>query len=130
MRLLNTNTIELLQFSGDEVPPYAILSHTWGQQEALFQDVQTGEADRKSGYEKIKKCCELAAKDGFEYAWIDTCCIDKTSSAELQEAICSMYQWYKNAQICYVYLEDYSTLSGQVNLWSCQWFERGWTLRE
>jgi hypothetical protein len=60
----------------------------------------------KSGYDKIKRCCEVASMDGFEYVWVDTCCIDKTSSAELSEAINSMYRWYGQAEVCYTYLSD------------------------
>lgn len=132
MRLLVTNSdpLRIRNFAASDDPKYAILSHTWGRGEVSFQDLRTGDAEKKLGYQKIKKCCELAALHGFEYAWVDTCCIDKTSSAELQEAICSMYDWYQNAQICYVYLEDYSKMSGQVDLWSCRWFRRGWTLRK
>jgi hypothetical protein len=132
MRLLVTNSdpLRIRNFAASEDPKYAILSHTWGKDEVSFQDLRTGDAETRLGYRKIKKCCELAALHGFEYAWVDTCCIDKTSSAELQEAICSMYQWYKNAQICYVYLEDYSAASGKVDFWSCRWFGRGWTLRK
>ncbi|KAG4439460.1 hypothetical protein IFR05_005072 [Cadophora sp. M221] len=85
---------------------YAILSHTWGVGEVLFDDIRNATAEQKRGYSKIRKCCNLAVKHGFDYVWVDTCCIDKSSSSELQEAICSMYKWYKNANICYVYLED------------------------
>ncbi|KAH7372057.1 hypothetical protein BKA64DRAFT_586878, partial [Cadophora sp. MPI-SDFR-AT-0126] len=82
-------------------------------------------------YQKIKNCCEQTARHGFKYLWVDTCCIDKTSSAELQEVICSMYKWYRNAKICYVYLEDYKSRIGTTSgPSSCRWFRRGWTLQE
>jgi hypothetical protein len=67
--------------------------------------------------------------------WLDSCCIDKTSSAELSEAINSMYRWYQNAQVCYAYLEDVP--AEDSSLWSedsafrkSKWFTRGWTLQE
>jgi hypothetical protein len=99
MRLLVTNSrsLKFKNFAATDSPAYAILSHTWGkpEDELTMLDVRHGRRKRKIGYQKVKKCCELAAEHGFEYLWVDTCCIDKTSSAELQEAICSMYRWYK-----------------------------------
>lgn len=59
--------------------------------------------------------------------WVDTCCIDKSSSAELSEAINSMFAWYRNAKICYVFLAD---TSGRESMGSSRWFRRGWTLQE
>lgn len=109
MRLLHTSAIELFDFYDHEIPKYAILSHTWGKEEVSLHDLQKMEAselDGLEGYMKIKACCKLAALEGYQYVWIDTCCIDKTSSAELSEAINSMYRWYHEAQVCYVYLAD------------------------
>ena len=81
------------------VPDYAILSHTWAEGELTYQMVKSGEnLEHMASYKKVKGCCELAKKHDFRYLWVDTCCIDRTSSAELQEAICSMYRWYKNAK--------------------------------
>ncbi|KAK8045160.1 WD40 repeat-like protein [Apiospora rasikravindrae] len=92
----------------DNIPPYAVLSHTWGALggEVLFQDIGAGYYKHKPGYRKILFCGAQARRDGIEYFWVDTCCIDKTSSAELSEAINSMYRWYQNAEKCYVYLSD------------------------
>ncbi len=82
------------------------MSHTWGKEEVSFKDMQ-GSLDRKlEGFVKINNCCAQPTRDGFKYAWIDTCCIDKSSSAELSEAVTSMYKWYKKARICYAYLGD------------------------
>ena len=102
----------------------------------------------KLGYAKIAFTCRQAQRDGWSYAWVDTCCIDKTSSAELSEAINSMYRWYQKAQICYVYLSDVPP-GGRVTdefagsdtgtdadaqaleaFRSSRWFTRGWTLQE
>jgi hypothetical protein len=94
MRLINSTTLRLEEYGGTDIPPYAILSHTWDKEEVSFQDMQQpSDAKNKLGYQKIEKCCAIARSDGFEYAWVDTCCIDKTSSSELTEAINSMYQW-------------------------------------
>ena len=109
MLLLHTSTLQLYEFYGDDIPAYAILSHTWGKAEVSLHDLQNKEEEQLcvlEGYLKIKACCALAARDRYEYVWIDTCCIDKTSSAELSEAINSMYRWYQDAQVCYAYLVD------------------------
>ena len=83
---------------------------------------------------KIRDACAAARKDGFRLIWIDSCCIDKTSSSELSEAINYMYAWYAGAQVCYAYLVD---VSAQDDLGAegsqfreSVWFTRGWTLQE
>lgn len=108
MRLLNVGAaeLELKEFFGEQIPPYAILSHTWGQEEVLFRDLERGLYKHKLGYKKIEFTCEQARRDGLQWCWVDTCCIDKSSSAELSEAINSMFNWYKRAQVCYAYLAD------------------------
>src|SRR5450432_318927 len=110
MWLLNTSTLVLNDFVGANIPPYAILSHTWGlaDEEVSFRDLRKARAtaEGKAGYNKVQNCCLKAAQDGYQYVWIDTCCIDKRSSAELSEAINSMYKWYQNAEVGYVYLVD------------------------
>ncbi|KAJ6779953.1 hypothetical protein PWT90_06599 [Aphanocladium album] len=130
MRLLNTSTLTLEEFYGSAIPEYAILSHRWLDGEVSFQDLQSGEAASKAGYAKIKLCCEQAAKDGLDYAWVDTCCIDKTSSAELNEAINSMYAWYRESAICYAFLSDVQSSSADDTFDASAWFTRGWTLQE
>jgi hypothetical protein len=94
MRLLNTDNFEVKEFRDDEVPRYAILSHTWDEEEVTFQDMEGTRAANKKGHKKVKSCCSVARANGLKYVWIDTCCINKTSSAELSEAINSMYRWY------------------------------------
>lgn len=121
-------------FSPDELPPYAILSHTWGDDEVIWADFTNAIATGKSSFNKVAYSCTQATKDGLEWVWIDSCCIDKSSSAELSEAINSMYAWYKNAEICYAHLcgvsatVDVSQTSGLFA--GCRWFTRGWTLQE
>ena len=126
------------------IPPYAILSHTWGDdesQEVTFEDVVEGAGRDKVGYEKIKFCGEEAARDGLRYFWVDSCCIKKSSDSELSEAINSMFRWYRRAEKCYVYLSDVSigkkkrTDQNSQNIWDdafrkSRWFTRGWTLQE
>jgi hypothetical protein len=137
MRLLNTSTGFFEEFIGTNIPAYAILSHTWSEEEVSFKDMTATTEPlymSKKGYAKISMACQLAKADGLQYAWIDTCCIDKTSSAELSEAINSMFQWYERAEKCYAYLVDLegleSTVSWRENLAYCRWFTRGWTLQE
>ncbi|KAH8799849.1 heterokaryon incompatibility protein-domain-containing protein [Xylogone sp. PMI_703] len=131
MRLLNTTTLEL-EDSFENTPEYAILSHKWTHGEVSFSDMQNGRAQGKPGYSKIKSSCEQALKDELQHIWIDTCCIDKSSSAELTEAINSMYQWYRNAKICYAYMFDVQGSEAPDNSSFNQsvWFTRGWTLQE
>jgi hypothetical protein len=128
----------------DTAPPYAILSHTWGteeEEEVTFDDIASGVGKSKPGYKKIQFCWEQARQDGFQYLWIDTCCIDKKNKAELSHSIQSMFRWYQTAAKCYVYLSDVTTrkrkASNLVNgsSWedafrSSRWFNRGWTLQE
>lgn len=130
MRLLHTQTLELSEFNEKNRPPYAILSHTWGDDEFVFSDFTKLDRRSSSGWRKIVECCKLAAADGWEYAWVDTCCIDKSSSAELTEAINSMWKWYQQSQICYVYLADWYISVGNRDLPNSRWFTRGWTLQE
>jgi len=132
MRLLNTSTGVFEEFIGTNIPAYAILSHTWGDEEVSFKDMTTKPTNRsKKGYTKISMTCRLAQADELQYACIDTCCIDKSSSAELSEAINSMYRWYQSAEKCYAYLADLeSTTQWRQNLPRCRWFTRGWTLQE
>jgi hypothetical protein len=145
MRLLKDRgdcNLSLVEYTDVHIPPYAILSHTWGadSDEVSFKDIMEGTGRNKDGYKKIEFCREQAAKDGLKYFWVDTCCIDKSSSAELAEAINSMFKWYRYAAKCYVYLSDVSkTEHNQTDLsiqpWeaafrSSRWFTRGWTLQE
>jgi hypothetical protein len=137
MRLLNGKSLRFEEFLADYVPPYAILSHTWTQDEVSLSDMVEGTAEGKRGYQKIQFCREQAAKDGLNYFWVDTCCIDKTNSSELTEAINSIYDWYARAEICYVYLADVSDetrVDSQIGWHSSfqrsRWFTRGWTLQE
>ena len=145
MRLLRTADLAFEDFIG-KPPQYAILSHTWGDGEVSYQEMLSGNTSTKAGYRKIESCCKQAAKDGYQYVWIDTCCINKDSSAELSEAINSMFRWYRDAAVCYAYLADISEstyrLAEPSNLGyrvqnrreevlkTSRWFKRGWTLQE
>ncbi|PMD29952.1 HET-domain-containing protein [Hyaloscypha variabilis F] len=133
MRLLQYNNdgeFSLTQFFGAiPLPPYAILSHTWGREleEVTFQDMMEGNGMSKAGFGKIRFCGEQARRDGFSYFWVDTCCIDKSSSAELSEAINSMFSWYKNSAVCYVFIDD---IIEHKDLVRSRWITIGWTLQE
>ncbi|KAJ9653656.1 hypothetical protein H2198_007167 [Neophaeococcomyces mojaviensis] len=125
----------------DNIPSYAILSHTWGadEEEVAYHEVLHPSSKKKTGYAKIHFCGQQAARDGYQHFWVDTCCINKDSHVELSEAITSMYRWYQQAQICYVYLADVSTClevdgfcgrSWERAFRESRWFTRGWTLQE
>ena len=126
---------------GDDIPDYAILSHTWGAdiEEVTYRDLIDGTGKDKIGYEKIRSCGEQARRDGLHYFWVDTCCIDKSNAVELQEAINSMFRWYRNAVKCYVFLSDVprpivdsedrcNQLPWESVFRTSRWFMRGWTL--
>lgn len=145
MRLLKLNNdghFSPVWFPKDKVPPYAILSHTWGtggDDEVTFRDLIDGTGDNKSGFQKLRFCGNQAKANDLHYFWVDTCCIDKSNNNELTTAINSMFRWYQNAARCYVYLSDVSvhTRDGQSchTEWesafrNSRWFTRGWTLQE
>ncbi|USP74763.1 WD40 repeat-like protein [Curvularia clavata] len=146
MRLLkygDNDEFSIAEFGEDTKPPYAILSHRWGPEadEVTFEDVVGNKGKDKPGYAKIRFCGEQAQRDGLQYFWIDTCCINKANKAELSLAIQLMFRWYRNSVRCYAYLSDVSVShSGEdggsnVPAWEpdfrkSEWFVRGWTLQE
>ncbi|OTB05098.1 hypothetical protein M426DRAFT_57458, partial [Hypoxylon sp. CI-4A] len=137
MRLLNAQNLNLVTFLDSEIPEYAILSHTWGNEEVTFDDMLgKGSPDyrQKPGFSKIEGCRLKTLEKGLKWFWIDTCCIDKSSSAELTEAINSMYKWYGRARCCFALLSDVGVFKMSVSLnktfQESRWFTRGWTLQE
>lgn len=137
MRLLNTSNLSLEEYVGSQIPKYAILSHRWEYEEYTYKDSQDSEGIESilAGYAKVKGCCMRAARDGHQYVWVDSCCIDKSSSAELSEAINSMFKWYRNSEVCYIYLSDVPDANAehrapQSAFRRSKWFTRGWTLQE
>jgi hypothetical protein len=137
MYLINTKSQQLEKFSGDKIPPYAILSHCWGNDwdEASFKDITTSSWQTKAGSIKIICAISTTNTGHLSYLWVDTCCIDKSSSAEESEAINSMYQWYSRAPVCYAYLEDVQFPAdkwtpAEYKFPNARWFTRGWTLQE
>lgn len=136
MRLLNSRHLTLEEFwDYKKTIRYAILSHRWEKEEVTFRDIQNPlQAANLAGFTKIQNSCKRALNDGYDYIWVDTCCINKESSAELTEAINSMYRWYKAAAVCYVYLSDVDAAEvsrdGESKIMESLWFERGWTLQE
>jgi len=133
MRLLNVETRVIEEFIS-EIPKYAALSHTWEKEEVTFHEYQSGSYKHLAGFSKIDNCCRIAMDMGLKYVWIDTCCIDKSSSAELQEAINSMFKWYRDSSICIAYLSDVPTNENPYEphplFAGSRWFKRGWTLQE
>lgn len=150
MRLLTWNALNELTLTPDlpedEIPPYAILSHTWYADcdEVTFADIQQNRGQDKAGYAKIKFCGEQTRKDQIEHFWVDTCCINKDNHVELSKAINSMFRWYHDAVKCYVYLSDVPAVvldserspdcntlyQWETDFRNCKWFTRGWTLQE
>lgn len=158
MWLIDVKTRELVRFMDIRkvAGEYAILSHTWEDDELTFSDGQNlasksasqSIAHRKKGYIKVDFTCRQAETEGLRYAWVDTCCINQDSSAELSEAINSMFRWYQNARTCYVYLSDTTDkvmrtpqfwdvsrrqparVEAEADFVRCRWFTRGWTLQE
>ncbi|KAK4618070.1 Vegetative incompatibility protein HET-E-1 [Fulvia fulva] len=155
MRLLNVNTLQLKEFAEREQPPYVITSHRWGNDEATYKDVRKGHSQDTAGFKKIQAFCAYTKKflikadePSIEWIWIDTCCIDKSSSAELAEAINSMFQWYAEAELCLAFLHDVKhenprpgyhheqapftgmSAAQRRSVEHSVWFTRGWTLQE
>ncbi|KAF4876063.1 Vegetative incompatibility protein HET-E-1 [Colletotrichum siamense] len=162
MRLINVDTLELEEFFDENIPEYAILSHTWGREEVSFQDLcwlhdyeknrmtyaslealvthigqnmanKAADMRQRTGFDKIVQSARLAGENEVNYVWVDTCCIDKTSSAELSEAINSMFRWYRNSNFCLAFLSDVDRRDqrhGGLRFEDSRWFTRGWTLQE
>ena len=139
MRLLNAFTLELENFRQDappvrKIPRYAILSHTWEGDEVTFDDFQQDTATSKPTWKKVWSACQRTRKDGLEYIWIDSCCIDKSNFVEFDEALNSMYAYYEEAAVCYTYLADVPAVCDPNQPGSAfersRWFTRGWTLQE
>jgi hypothetical protein len=143
LKFTDCGEASLAEFDDDKLPPYAILSHTWGSdhEEVTFKDLQEDAGRRKFGsigYKKLYFCGREASRHGISYFWVDTCCIDKSSSTELSEAINSMFKWYRGAERCFAYLPDVSTSrcfdisvpEVDAAFRRSRWFTRGWTLQE
>ena len=112
MRLLHSRDLTFKDFPGSNIPRYAIVSHRWSETELSYQSFLTDKELYLSGHlesygwTKIIKAAELTHQCNLEWIWIDTICINKESSAELTEAINSMYNWYKYACECFAFLPD------------------------
>ena len=144
MRLLNTHTGRLKLFTTYPLPDYAILSHVWAKKEGedpeqTFESVDAIQTQFPTSAsilghlsQKIQRACTVADGAGYNYIWIDTCCIDKSSSSELSEAINSMYAWYSSAKVCFAYLADVHGDDNSIiaRFRSSEWFKRVWTLQE
>lgn len=147
MRLLHTSSLKLHEFLNESVPTYGILSHTWVENEEVsYQEMSnlSPSVKARSGYQKIINCADTIKELGYDYVWIDTCCIDKSSSAELSESINSMYKWYNDSKVCLVYMVDVHRdasldaravekakhLERYPHIQTSRWFTRGWTLQE
>ncbi|KAI5989363.1 hypothetical protein EDD15DRAFT_1321540 [Pisolithus albus] len=109
---------------------FVTFSHRWGEGEPLLRDVKGHSIygmPTEGGFGKLQAFCLRACEQGYLWAWSDTCCIDKDSSAELQEAIGSMFGWYRRSALTIVYLSD---IPNTRSFGASEWFRRGWTLQE
>jgi hypothetical protein len=137
LKLLPSGDCDLTDnLAGNSLPPYAILSHTWGDQEVTFEDITRRSAKHNTGYKKIEFCGAQTAIDGLQHFWVDTCCIKKSSDSELSESLNSMFRLYHRAERCCVYLHDVSTKKREAadentgDTWEkalreSKWFTRG-----
>jgi hypothetical protein len=137
MRLLNAGSyqpgarkLEMIEQWGGAVPPYAIFSHTWSDSEVTFDDVQNGTFTGRPSFFKLESALIQTKRDGWNWLWADNCCIDKTNSVELSEAINSMFKYYRNAEVCYAYLADVQASTWESEIRNARWWTRGWTLQE
>lgn len=137
LRLSDHGELTITKHDDDKLPPYAVLSHTWGddEDEVTYHDVKHDKGKSKPGYAKLLFCGRQAQKDDLQDFWVDTCCINKESDAELQESLNSMFRYYQRSAKCYVYLADVSALkrdiTGQTRgnsqdaFRKSTWFKRG-----
>lgn len=138
MWLIETSTLKLKFVGEAEKGSYAVLSHTWGEEEVSFEQFRNLSPTGLTAFSKIAKTCEIALQNGLAYAWVDTCCIDKSSSAELSEAINSMFKYYQDSAFCIALISDLPGSSSTSTLEAdfesrfprCRWLTRGWTLQE
>ncbi len=139
MFLINAMTLRVEEFVNGSTPRYAILSHTWDRYDITFQDLRDRAEGRESSREyddrKLVGLCKQTILDGLTHAWLDSCCIDKSSSASVSEAINSMFDWFANSTCCYAYLSDVDmemihTEGVERTIRTSRWFTRGWTLPE
>ncbi|EJT76751.1 hypothetical protein GGTG_06667 [Gaeumannomyces tritici R3-111a-1] len=140
MRLIDTTTLRLGEDAPEPDGGYAIFSHKWGLEEVTFQDMTQLDQSTlrgKAGYAKVENVCRIAREMGLQRVWIDTCCINKDSSAEVSQCLNAMFRWYKKSTVCIVYLHDFRPGPGLKlgqglvdSLAECQWFQRAWTLQE
>lgn len=147
MRLLHVKTLQFSEFVDDATrPKYVIASHRWTADEASYKEVKDGIAAQElaadnAGHRKVKAFARYVREKvaSVDWLWIDTCCINKESDAELSYSINSMFKWYRNAELCLVFLAgvvdvaDSATVS-PASAWASfeqdEWFRRGWTLQE
>jgi hypothetical protein len=153
MRLLNVYTFKFAEFEGKNIPPYAVASHRWCDDEATYVDVLENKNTESAGFKKIRGFCDFTktrnerhtmqyvagrGRQKIEWIWIDTCCIDRRSSAEIAENITSMYKYYERSEECYAYLADVTAtrradgtiINDRSEFARSSWFTRGWTLQE
>ncbi|KAF5366450.1 hypothetical protein D9758_009727 [Tetrapyrgos nigripes] len=138
LRFIDVSTLRLVEFNKEEIiPPYAILSHRWTEEEVVYKEFLNPEESRtKMGYQKILGACRQALQDDIHLIWVDTCCINQGDPADIAANITSMYAYYQNAEVCYVYLNDVIKRRdicygrNEFGQMGSDWLKRGWTMQE
>ncbi|KAK6435197.1 hypothetical protein LTR95_008617 [Oleoguttula sp. CCFEE 5521] len=135
MRLLDTGTYEVGDPQYSITERYAILSHRWHAKEISYQQLESAEKIARSitlpHFAKIQSACAKAASLGYQWLWIDTCCINKQDNAELTESLNSMYKWYNVDHITAKGPTPFAVAAtDESKVPESEWFTRGWTLQE
>ncbi|KIO10640.1 hypothetical protein M404DRAFT_128934, partial [Pisolithus tinctorius Marx 270] len=115
---------------------YVMFSHVWQGNEPSFQDIN--DVESKSVWnlpdtplnEKLRNFCKEVRRLGHNWAWSDTCCIDKSTSSTLNQSLTSMYKWYANSVATLVFLAGVAHPSKSGDLARSIWMTRAWTLQE
>ncbi|KAG0696355.1 hypothetical protein DFH29DRAFT_951446 [Suillus ampliporus] len=111
---------------------YAVLSHRWCREgEVMLQEMTSGGTglEKPSSRSKLANFCQRAAEYGCDFAWADTCCIDRSDASpeELDKTMPRIFRWYRNAHVCIVHLAESFTLDDFLR---DSWFLQNWTLQE
>ena len=112
---------------------YVMLSHRWEDKEPLIPQVRymvVYNLDKSPTHHKLQMFCKIVRDAGFNWAWSDTCCINKDDHFVLQEALVSMFKWYRGSAMTIVFLRGVPSLAKLGALVRSIWNTRAWTLQE
>ena len=112
---------------------YAMFSHKWENNEPLFEKVihiVVYDLEESSTHDKLQMFCKIVWEAGFQWAWSDTCCVNKADHFVLQEALVAMFKWYEGSSLTVVFLRGVRFPSKRGDLVGSIWNSRAWTLQE